>query len=123
MDAWTRGRVALIGDAGYGASPLSGMGSGLAVVGAYVLAGELAMAQGDHRLAFPRYESTLRSYANGCQKLADGLAPFMVPSNRFIAGLVRVNFRMLRFLPFLADLPAKMARRTASAITLPAYPG
>jgi 2-polyprenyl-6-methoxyphenol hydroxylase-like FAD-dependent oxidoreductase len=120
MDAWTRGRVALVGDAGYGASSLSGMGSGLAVVGAYVLAGELAAAHGDHRVAFPRYESTLRSYVDGSQKMARRAAAFMLPGSRFAAGL---NLRMQRYLPFLADMPAKMARRTASAITLPPYPG
>ena len=42
MDAWTTGRVALRGDAGYCGSPLTGMGTSLALVGAYVLAGELA---------------------------------------------------------------------------------
>ena len=120
MDAWSRGRVTLVGDAGYGGSSLSGMGSGSAVVGAYVLAGELATAQGDHRVAFPRYEKTMRSYVDGCQKLARSSATYMLPRNRFMAGL---NVRMQRYLPFLAEMPAKMARRTASAITLPTYPG
>ncbi|OBA90899.1 FAD-binding monooxygenase, partial [Mycobacteriaceae bacterium 1482268.1] len=41
MPSWTSGRVALVGDAGYCASPLSGMGTSLALVGAYILAGEL----------------------------------------------------------------------------------
>ncbi|BCB89389.1 FAD-dependent monooxygenase [Phytohabitans suffuscus] len=119
MHAWTRGRIALVGDAGYGASSLSGMGSGLAVVGAYVLASELATAQGDHRIGFQRYEDTLRSYVDGCQKLARNAAAFMLPSNRFTAAL---SLRMQRHLPFLADMPAKMAHRAASAITLPTYP-
>ena len=44
MAAWTSGRVALVGDAGYCASPLSGMGTSLALVGAYLLAGELGPA-------------------------------------------------------------------------------
>lgn len=44
MDSWSSGRVALVGDAGYCASPLSGMGTSLALVGAYVLAGELGPA-------------------------------------------------------------------------------
>ena len=44
MPAWTSGRVALVGDAGYCASPLSGMGTSLALVGAYLLAGELGPA-------------------------------------------------------------------------------
>ncbi|MGO4428104.1 FAD-dependent monooxygenase, partial [Streptomyces sp. MCAF7] len=60
MDTWTRGRIALIGDAAYCPSSLSGMGSGLALVGAYVLAGELAAAHGDHRVAFARYEEEMR---------------------------------------------------------------
>lgn len=118
MDAWTRGRLALVGDAGYGASSLSGMGSGLALVGAYILAGELALARGDHLVAFERYESTLRPYVAGCHKLARRAAAYMLPNSQFAAGL---NLRMQRLLPFLADMPGKMARRAASAITLPTY--
>jgi hypothetical protein len=49
------------------------------------------MAQGDHRVAFQRYESTLRSYVDGCEKLARRAAAYMLPSNRFTAGL---NLRM-----------------------------
>src|SRR5262249_42840444 len=46
MDHWCQGRVALVGDAGYCASPMSGQGTSLALIGAYVLAGELAAASG-----------------------------------------------------------------------------
>jgi len=62
MDSWSSGRATLVGDAGYCASPLSGMGTALALVGPYVLAGELGPA-GDglssRRLteAFARYEA------------------------------------------------------------------
>ncbi|NUS04746.1 MAG: hypothetical protein HOV97_19560 [Nonomuraea sp.] len=56
LDSWSRGRVVLIGDAACCPSPLSGMGTGPALIGAYVLAGELAAAGGDHRAAFARYE-------------------------------------------------------------------
>ncbi|MGW4650801.1 hypothetical protein [Kitasatospora sp. NPDC004289] len=52
LDSWTRGRVALVGDAGYSSSPLTGLGTSLALVGAYVLAGELAAAPGDIASAF-----------------------------------------------------------------------
>jgi hypothetical protein len=75
--------------------------------------------RGDHRVAFRRYERTLTSYVDGCQKLARSAAAHMLPSNGFTAGL---SLRMQRLLPFLADMPAKMARRAASAITLPTYP-
>jgi 2-polyprenyl-6-methoxyphenol hydroxylase-like FAD-dependent oxidoreductase len=59
---YTSGRVALVGDAGYG-NTLGGFGTGLAVVGAYVLAGELAVADGDHIAAYARYDEIMRRYA------------------------------------------------------------
>lgn len=68
MKRWTKGRVALLGDAGYCASPLSGQGNNLALVGAYILAGELKMAQGDHALAFKRYNELLQPFVEATQK-------------------------------------------------------
>jgi 2-polyprenyl-6-methoxyphenol hydroxylase-like FAD-dependent oxidoreductase len=70
MDTWSRGRVALAGDAAHCASPLSGQGTSLALIGAYVLAGELAAANGDHRLGFTNYEVTLRQHVLDTQALA-----------------------------------------------------
>jgi 2-polyprenyl-6-methoxyphenol hydroxylase-like FAD-dependent oxidoreductase len=69
MDSWTAGRVALVGDAAWCASPASGAGAELALVGAYRLAGELAAAAGDHRLAFPRYQDSLRDLARKKQQI------------------------------------------------------
>ncbi|MEE1764259.1 FAD-dependent monooxygenase [Streptomyces sp. SP18BB07] len=60
MDTWVDDRVALLGDAGYCAAPTSGRGTSQALIGAYVLAGELARARGDHRAAFPAYENAMR---------------------------------------------------------------
>jgi 2-polyprenyl-6-methoxyphenol hydroxylase-like FAD-dependent oxidoreductase len=70
MDTWSRGRVALVGDAAHCASPMSGQGTSLALIGAYVLAGELAAANGDHRLGFTNYEVTLRQHVLDTQALA-----------------------------------------------------
>lgn len=70
MESWSSGRVVLLGDAGYCPSPLSGQGTSLALVGAYVLAGELAAADGDHRSAFARYEQRMRPFAEVNQALA-----------------------------------------------------
>ncbi|MFJ8622428.1 FAD-dependent monooxygenase [Kitasatospora sp. NPDC093550] len=78
VPAWSSGRIALIGDAACGAT-IGGMGTGTAVVAAYVLAGELARAGGDHRSAFERYERLLRGYAQGCQKGGDRTGPFLAP--------------------------------------------
>ncbi|MFF7988989.1 FAD-dependent monooxygenase [Kitasatospora xanthocidica] len=78
VPTWSKGRIALIGDAACGAT-IGGMGTGTAVVAAYVLAGELARARGDHRAAFGRYERLLRDYARGCQKGGDRTGPFLAP--------------------------------------------
>ncbi|MEV0228044.1 FAD-dependent monooxygenase [Nonomuraea sp. NPDC050786] len=67
MERWSKGRVALIGDAGYCASSLSGQGTSLALVGAYVLAQELGR---DPRAAFDRYEERMRPFVARNQALA-----------------------------------------------------
>jgi 2-polyprenyl-6-methoxyphenol hydroxylase-like FAD-dependent oxidoreductase len=120
MDGWSRGRTVLLGDAVYCPSPLSGMGTGLAVVGAYVLAGELAAAGGDHRAAFPRYEAAMREYAKGCQKVGQGVAKWMVPENRFMTWFVNQNYKVMPYLPW-KGLMAKSIRKTASNIDLAKY--
>ncbi|MCP2165970.1 FAD-dependent monooxygenase [Goodfellowiella coeruleoviolacea] len=68
--AWTSGRVALLGDAAWGVT-LGGMGVGTGIVGAYVLAGELAAARGAHRTAFAAYERRMRGYAGRWQRGAN----------------------------------------------------
>ncbi|MFG3441046.1 FAD-dependent monooxygenase [Nonomuraea sp. NPDC047897] len=68
MGSWSRGRVTLLGDAGYCASPLSGQGTSLALVGAYVLAAELAA--GDVATALDRYEARMRPFVALNQALA-----------------------------------------------------
>ncbi|ROQ35336.1 2-polyprenyl-6-methoxyphenol hydroxylase-like FAD-dependent oxidoreductase [Streptomyces sp. PanSC19] len=120
MDSWSRGRVALLGDAAHCPSSLSGMGTGLALVGAYVLAGELAAAHGDHRVAFARYEEELREYAEGCQKMGDGVARLMVPDSRLMAALLNRYYKIMPYLPG-KNMAAKIARRTAENITLRDY--
>lgn len=70
LPSWSNGRVALVGDAGYCASPLSGQGTSLAMVGAYVLAGELKAAGGDHVTAFANYEAEMREFVRVNQHLA-----------------------------------------------------
>src|SRR4051794_21903124 len=62
LPTWSRGRVVLIGDAAWSPTPLTGLGTTLALVGAYVLAGELAVADGDQAVAFRRLEEVLRAY-------------------------------------------------------------
>jgi 2-polyprenyl-6-methoxyphenol hydroxylase-like FAD-dependent oxidoreductase len=81
MDAWSKGRVILIGDAACGGT-IGGMGTGVSTIAAYVLAGELARAGGDHVTAFARYAERIGGYARGCQKGARTVGPFMAPKTR-----------------------------------------
>jgi 2-polyprenyl-6-methoxyphenol hydroxylase-like FAD-dependent oxidoreductase len=69
MDRWHIGRVGLLGDAAFSASPMSGAGTGLALVGAYVLAGELAAADWDPEAGFAGYEARMRSYVEDNQEI------------------------------------------------------
>ncbi|GEB54252.1 MULTISPECIES: FAD-dependent monooxygenase [Streptomyces] len=71
LDSWSRGRVVLLGDAGYCGSPASGQGTSMAMVGAHVLAGQLKAAGGDHRAAFAAYERELRPWVTANQALAE----------------------------------------------------
>ncbi|MFI9235280.1 FAD-dependent monooxygenase [Streptomyces sp. NPDC053079] len=70
VERWSTGRVTLVGDAGYCASPLSGQGTSLALVGAYILADELGRHGDDHAAAFARYEARMRPFAELNQALA-----------------------------------------------------
>jgi 2-polyprenyl-6-methoxyphenol hydroxylase-like FAD-dependent oxidoreductase len=69
MDRWSSGRVGLLGDAAFSSSPMSGQGTGLALVGAYVLAGELAAAEWDPATGFTRYEARMRPLVEANQEI------------------------------------------------------
>src|SRR4051794_1190193 len=69
MDRWSSGRVGLLGDAAFSSSPLSGAGTGLALVGAYLLAGELAAAGWDPAAGFAGYEARMRAFVEANQEI------------------------------------------------------
>lgn len=114
---WSRGRVTLLGDAAAGAT-LGGMGTGTAVLGAYVLAGELAVAGGDHTVAYPRYEALLGGLARRCQKGGNGAGKFHAPRRNWTAwarnALLNQKWAM--------DMTLRVARERTESIALPDYP-
>ena len=71
MLSWTKGRVALVGDAGYCASPAAGMGASLSISGAAALADALMKHDGDFELAFAEYNVGLRPFIEGVQATAE----------------------------------------------------
>ncbi|MFF3679706.1 FAD-dependent monooxygenase [Streptomyces sp. NPDC002120] len=116
VDTWSTGRTCLVGDAACGAT-LGGMGTGTALVAAYVLAGELARAKGDHRTAFSRYESRLRKYALGCQAGGGRTGKFLAPSTG--TGIRLRNTLLSR--PLLLNGMLKLGERVSSTLALPDY--
>jgi 2-polyprenyl-6-methoxyphenol hydroxylase-like FAD-dependent oxidoreductase len=119
LDRWSAGRVALVGDAACAPGP-GGNGTGNAVVAAYVLAGELAAAGGDHRTAFERYERLLRPYVAKGQKQAQGSKDFLAPATQKKIAQVQRFYRMLPYLP-AKHLMKYLTTRTATGIKLPRY--
>jgi 2-polyprenyl-6-methoxyphenol hydroxylase-like FAD-dependent oxidoreductase len=77
MPRWSQGRVSLVGDAAYCASPMSGQGTSIALIGAYVLAGELAAASGAHPRAFAEFENLMRPFVRANQALGVRSAKLM----------------------------------------------
>ena len=124
VDRWSAGRVVLVGDAGYGPSPLSGQGTSLALVGAYVLAAEIAAAP-DHQAACTRYQELMTGFVRQNQQIAVGNAKRFLPSTRRQAWLQNQTIRALSYLPWknlILNQATKGVREAANAITLPEMP-
>lgn len=118
MDRWSDGRVALIGDAAAAVSLLAGEGTGLTMVQAYTLAGELNRAGGDHQDAFRRYERQLRPMVEARQRSARAFATMFAPKTAL--GLwARNQASKLLNIPRLADRVVRSEFR--DDIALPEY--
>lgn len=102
MPAWSKGRTALIGDAAAAVSLLAGEGTGLAIAEAYVLAGELHRAGGDHAAAFAAYERRLMPFLAGKQESARKFASTFAPKSRTALLLRDLAMWLMRF-PKLAE--------------------
>ncbi|MEV4291330.1 FAD-dependent monooxygenase [Nonomuraea bangladeshensis] len=119
MDRWSKGRVVLLGDAAYCASPASGQGTSLAVVGAYVLAGELAAGRGPEG-----YERELRDFVAANQALADANLKGMVIPSRFALWFQLAMIRLIPRLPGRDRMVERVAgpiHKAANAIALKDY--
>lgn len=123
MPSWSKGRVVLVGDAGYAPSFLSGQGSSLAMVGAYVLAGELA-SNPDHRTAMASYERILRPFVAANQALVEGGRRTLAIESRVQLMIRNLTFKILFPLLDKLDLgrfAGRKNRAATTAIRLPDY--
>ncbi|MDQ2708085.1 MAG: FAD-dependent monooxygenase [Actinomycetota bacterium] len=118
---WSAGRVGLLGDAAFCPSPYSGQGTSLAIVGAYVLAGELAAHPGDHEGAFARYEERLRGFVEANQQLGRRQAGIVSPMSRL--GIAKQYAAMLAMVHVPgSSLVMRRLMRAINDIELPDYP-
>lgn len=118
LPSWSRGRVALLGDAGAAVSLMAGEGTGLAMLEAYVLAGELVRARDDHREAFAAYERRLRGFVADKQAGALKFIRFFAAQTRPALALRNLGLRAMQIRP-LAKLSASWAFR--DNLELPDY--
>jgi 2-polyprenyl-6-methoxyphenol hydroxylase-like FAD-dependent oxidoreductase len=118
MNCWTKGRMALIGDAGACVSLIAGEGTGLAMAEAYVLAGELQGCGNDHTAAFTRYQERIMPFLKRKQESAAKFASSFAPKSAF--GITLRNFiTRLLWIPVLADF--FIGRAARDDIKLPDY--
>ena len=108
MPHWSKGRVALVGDAAACASLLAGEGTGLGMIEAYTLAGEIHAAQGNYHAAFTAYEVELKSFLVEKQTNATKMVNFFAPKTQLSIMMGRLGIS-LASIPFLAQF---LLRRT-----------
>jgi len=120
LESWSSGRVALLGDAAFCPSPLSGQGTSLALVGAYVLAGELAAAGGDHTAAFPAYQRRLAHFVAANQKIGRDNAANTAPNSRLGVALQALAMVALPHLPG-KNMIMRRVMRAVNELDLPDY--
>ena len=120
VERWSHGRTVLLGDAGYCASPMSGIGTSLALVGAYILAGELAATDGDHRLAYASYEREMREFVSRAHTFARAAGDGgLMPDTRAKLWLRNLSVRILPYLP--RNLVSRGMDDVANAVELRDY--
>ena len=118
MDEWCNGRVALIGDAAAAVSLLAGEGTGLAMLEAYVLAGEIDRAGAEFATAFGRYQQSLGPFIAGKQRAAERFASSFAP--RTAAGVWARN-RLSRLLSYRGVGDWMIQRQLHDDFRLPDY--
>ena len=121
MPRWSKGRIALVGDAAYCASPISGMGTSLGMCGAYVLAGELGR-HAHHAQAFAAYEKLMRPYVDQAQDVPLFAPRLASPHSRAGIAFGHAMLRMAR-LPLVKPVLSRFLTPKADAISLPEYAG
>ena len=123
VDGWSRQRVALVGDAAWGPSFASGQGTSQAIVGGYVLAGELASARDRHDEAFARYEAAMTPWIAKNQDFGQERVRHMLGVSKNHHRWHLRGLKLLASIPFARSLARRFqrARRPSQHMTLADY--
>jgi 2-polyprenyl-6-methoxyphenol hydroxylase-like FAD-dependent oxidoreductase len=121
MDKWSKGRVVLVGDSAFGPSPASGQGTSLALVGAYILAGELKAAAGDYAVAFPNYEEQMRTFVDKNQQIAHMMSDDLADDSKVKFWLRSQVVRIPGLMHFMYKMVEKKIAEIANCVTLKDY--
>jgi 2-polyprenyl-6-methoxyphenol hydroxylase-like FAD-dependent oxidoreductase len=120
MERLSRDRIVLLGDAGYCASPASGQGTSLALVGAYVLAGELAAMGGDYETAYLNYEQQMRPFIQKNQQLGITVLKELVPESKRQIMFQTFIMRLMLHLPGKEKIFKSILKETQEAVNIAA---
>lgn len=112
MDTWFKDRTVLIGDAAFSPTLASGQGTSMALIAAYVLAGELFISD-EYKMAFEEYEKEMQSFVNANQKLGETIIRQMVPKSQTL--IQTVIFKLMSYLPLKAYFINKLRNQTRHA--------
>ena len=116
LDSWSCGRVTLVGDAGYCPGPAVGGSTSIAVLGAYILAGELAQADGDYARAFAAYEQEMRDPVLRSRAFARTIAKTLVPDSAAGLWALTLGAQLISLLP--ARLTKAVAKLNTKGVRL-----
>ncbi|KAI1806585.1 FAD/NAD(P)-binding domain-containing protein [Daldinia bambusicola] len=120
-NTWSKGRVVLLGDAAHCASPFSGMGTTGALVGAYVLAGEINRSPDNLPQAFASYDEKLRPFVDEIQDIKPGLVRLGMPESWWGVMIIHLIAGLLCFLR-IPELIARFSREEKGGWKVPEYP-
>jgi 2-polyprenyl-6-methoxyphenol hydroxylase-like FAD-dependent oxidoreductase len=99
MDSWTKGRITLVGDAGYSPGPAVGGGTSVAMVGAYVLAQELGRAGRNYQTGLRAYEDRMRELAAKARSIGPTTMATLIPRTGIQVRLMPELLRLITRLP------------------------
>lgn len=120
MKRWSKGRVVLTGDAAWCATPLAGIGTTLAITGAYVLAGELQRST-DTAAALAAYETAMRPMVEDGQGVPKIGPRMMNPHSRLGINLLHAALSVASK-PTIRELAVKVFAREPKSPDLSSYP-